>query len=381
MTIENGEVLSVFPTDVNMGVAKSGYVVLKNAYGDTGQFIVSQNAYVIPPPTPITPTVSVDPLDPSGLVLTGASEGTSSGQAVVSYSVLPNHPAFTPGQSFTMYWRALVNGVNYGNGSFLAYDEQANNGNLILTANLISTDVVVIYLSADSFLESTMNNVGVGLSVLPPVPRNSQVSSSELGFVFTGEQSGYADRDTAVITCPPVNCTITSKPSWITIWHGDNVTGYAMYATWTIDNSETISVFPTEDNTGGARSGYIVLTNAYGDTVTMGVSQAASIAPPAGVPIYPTIEVYSGDGTGLTIQGSYASALSGSKSITWTALIAHSAHADELWTMYWKVNINGAFNGSGTFDAYNGSQGGEIITNSTLYEGDVVVIYFSSVTF
>ncbi len=388
MTIENGEVLSVFPTDTNTGVARTGYVILKNIYGDSTQFIVSQNAYVIPPPVPLTPTISVDPLDTSGLVLTGASGGSSSGQATVTYSILPNHPAFSEGQTFTMYWRALVNGVAYGNGSFTAYDEQANNGTLTLNANLASGDVIVIYLSADSFLQYVPEEINVGLSIMPPEPTNSKISSSEAGFSFTGEQSGYADRDTAIITCPPMNCYLTSKPAWLTVWHGDNVTGYAIYDTpapgWTIGNGvglETISVFPTEDNPGSARSGLIVLTNAYGDTISITVAQAAAIAPPAGQPIYPTLQVWSGDTTGLTIPGENANAQSGSKIITWTALIAHTAHGDELWTMYWRVKVNGVLQGSGSFDAYNGSQGGEIVTDSTLLEGDVVVIDFSSVTF
>jgi hypothetical protein len=296
----------------------------------------------------------------------------------VTFSFVPNHPAYGVGQPFTIFWRATVNGNNYGNGSFTANDETSNTGTLTLTSNLIVGDVVIIYLSAEAILGTVVSKNDMGVVVLQPEPTNSSVASDNTGMLWTGEQSGIADAEVALITCPPANCTITSMPDWITI---QGAGAYNLYAGWTIQDGETISVFPTDDNLGSARSGYIVLTNAYGDTVTIIVSQNTAAVPPSGTPITPTIQVYSGDATGLTIPGSSASALSGNKNILWSALIAHSGHADEIWTMYWRAKVNGIVQGSGNFDAYNGSNTGEIVVDVTLLAGDVVVIDFSSITF
>jgi len=378
MTIANGETISAYPTYSNTGAALSGYIVLTNAYGDITRIIVTQSAPAVIPPTPITPTMEIDPLDGSGMALVGSSLSSVSGTKDVSYSFVPNHPGYSSGEEFTLFWRATVNGLNYGNGTFPAYDEVANNGIMILTSNLAAGDTVIIYISAAAIIESVISKIGMGVSPLLPETINSSVNSDNLGMSWTGEQSGLGDAETALIGCPPLNCTITSKPDWLTI---RSELGYDIYAGWTISDGETISVFPTADNLGSARSGYIVLTNDYGDTVTIIVSQAAAAAPPSGVPVYPTIVVYSGDSTGLTIPGSYASALSGSKSISWTALIAHSAHEEETWTMYWRVKINDIVQGSGSFVAYNGSQGGEVITNANMLAGDTIVVEFSSITF
>jgi len=384
MTIAHGETISAYPeySITGSNPALYGYIVLTNEYGDVAHIIVAQAAPIVIPPTPITPTMDIDPLDGSGMTLTpGSSLSAVSSSDDVSYSFAPNHPGYSSGEEFTLFWRATVNGLDYGSGNFQAYDEVANNGTLILSSDLAAGDTVIIYISAAAIIESVISKIGMGVSPLLPETINSSVSSDNVGMLWTGEQSGYADREVATITCPPAHCTITSKPDWITMWHGDDVTGYAIHKDWTIADGETISVFPSIDNLGSAKSGYIVLTNDYGDTVTIIVSQAAASSPPSGVPVYPTIEVYSGDSTGLTLPGSYASALSGSKSISWTALIAHSAHGEETWTMYWRVKINDIIQGSGNFEAYNGSQGGEVVTDINMLAGDTIVVEFSSITF
>jgi hypothetical protein len=191
-------------------------------------------------------------------------------------------------------------------------------------------------------------------------------------------QSGLPDADTALILCPPVICTILSMPDWITI---NGQIGYSIYAGWTIQHNETITIFPTSDNLGIARSGSIVLQNEYGDSAILYVTQTGVGSPPTGVPVSCTLQAYMYDYSGLTIPGSYASALSGQNNINWSALIAHSGHGEEAWTMYWRLLIGGELQGSGSFDAYVGSNSGVVVSTVTLQENDIVIIDFSSIPF
>ena len=378
MTIQNQETISAYPVDNNLGAGRSGFIVLTTDQGDIEYITVTQSPIIVVPPTPITPVMSIDPDDSSAMVLIGSSAGAMSSSADVNYSFVADHPGYASGNPFTMFWRALVNGIAAGNGSFTANDEVSNTGILTLNNVLAAGDVVQIYLSAQSILEAITQKTDMTISPLQPEPTNSSVAFSETGLLWTADQSGLVDADTAVVSCPPSLCTIVSMPDWITV---QGVAGYSLYAGWTIQHNEMITVFPTSDNLGNARSGSIVLINEFGDGATMFVSQASAAVPPTGVPIACTLQAYALDFTGLAILGSYASALSGQKNISWSASIAHSGHGAEAWTMYWRLKVNGTQQGSGSFDAYVGSNTGVIVSDITLLEGDIVVIEFSSITF
>jgi hypothetical protein len=381
MTVQDGESLSLYPFE-RPTENRSGYVVIQNTYGDYVTIITTQAGTTPPVLVPIIPIMQVDPFDDSEIQLIGSLCGATSNATTVTYSFVVNHPAYESGEIFDLYWRCVVtrNGVAIANGNGTisgVSDETSNTGSLELDFNLAENDEVVIYISAQAFLESIVSKTDMSIALLshnPPI--NSWIESEKRGMLWGAMEGGVAI--TSLITCPPMNCTITSKPDWLTI---QSEAGYSLYVGWTINNGETISFYPTSNNYGNGLSGYVVLSNAYGDAITIIVTQSPSETPPTGIPVECTIQVYSGDSTGLSLPGTSAYALSGNKNIVWSASVAHTAHADEAWTMFWRAKVNGIVQGSGSFEAYVGSNTGEIVLDVTLLAGDIVLIDFSSVTF
>jgi hypothetical protein len=380
VTVMHNEELSIFPNET-APANRSGYIVINNTYGDSITIGVSQGGPVIIL-VPIIPIMQVDPYDTSAIQIIGSSLGATSNAKTVTYSFVVNHPAYNLGETFDLYWRCVVirNAVAIANGNGVisgVSDETSNTGSLELDFNLAENDQVIIYISAQSFLEHIIYKIDTTLAILPiEPPINSWIDSEKRGMLWGALEGGVAI--TSLITCPPMNCTITSKPEWLTI---QSELGYSIYVGWTINNGEVVSFYPTSNNYGNGRSGYVVLSNIYGDAITIIVSQAPSETPPTGIPVECTIQVYSGDSTGLSLLGSAAYALSGNKNIAWSALVAHSAHGDETWTMFWRAKVNGIVQGSGNFEAYVGSNTGEIVIDATLLPGDIVLIDFSSISF
>jgi hypothetical protein len=243
------------------------------------------------------------------------------------------------------------------------------------TAPLV-TDSVVIYISALAILEHVLPIVPIGLAQLSPSTINSQVILSVGGMGWSDTEYGLSVATSSVVNCPPLNCSITSKPSWISI---RGAGGYDLGVGATISNGETINVFPSAINTGGILSGYVVLTNSYGDSATIFVTQAAPAAPPVGVPVVCSILKYSGDASAFAILGSSASALSGDNRVSWSCSLINVPGA----TLYWRAYKAGSvvIQGSGSFSAHNGSNFGTAVLDNILLVGDVVTIYFSTVTF
>jgi hypothetical protein len=377
MSVKTGDVLSLYPSSNNTGAARSGYVVLTNQYGDLTRIMVTQSAIVIPPVIPVYPTVLIDPQDTSGLILIGANASAQSGSADITLSCEVNNPGYNVGDLIMVYWRSVVNGIAEGNGILTNVpNEGALNRIITLNNTLVNGQPVIIYLSAQAIQNVQIDKTAVLFAPLQPATINSGVSASIAALGWLAAAYGSAVKQTDVITCPPVNCFITSKPSWITIL--DNA-GFTIGAGAAINNGETISLYPTAENLGGVLSGYIVLTNIYGDSASILVTQNAALTPPVGTPVPCSIQLYSGDISGMAIPGSYATASSGDNRVTWSCSITGLSGS----TIYWKAYKagSGIIQGSGSFSAHNGSNYGTFVLNNNLTVNDVVTIYFSSVNF
>lgn len=371
----SGSSLYCYPLEANTGALRSGNVVLGNDYGDSCIILVSQNAYVAPPPVPITPSVQVDPLDVSGMTIVVASASGMTLSNLITFSLTPNHPGYSEGEEFTIYWRALVNGVNYGNHSFEVLDQLANSISISLTDVLAVGDSVVIYLSADSYLDSTPSTTNASIGVMQPLPpTQSSIDASSSNMTFT-ETGGSGEAQTSVITCPPGTCVISTIPAWLTV---QGTGGYNLYAGAIIPSGITLSIFPTEDNAGSERSGYVEFTNDYGDTASIYVYQAAASTPPLGAPVSSDYEVSSGDTSGMSVL--FSGFVYSGDAILYASITPEHPTLSS-WTMYWKAYINGVFMGSGSYDASNTSEDRTFILNDDAYVGDEINIVFSSVYF
>ena len=369
----SGSVITIYPNAPNTGIQRTGIITFTNQMGDFTTITCIQAA--IPPVIVVTPTVVVDPNDTSGMFLVSRSASGLSWNINVNLYFIIDVPGYTSGQTLPIYWRAVVNGNDYGNGViYNCTDILPNIASISLSRPLFDGDTAIIYLSADAIINTQTDKVNTFIIPQQPATINSGVSVSVagMGWVATGPFTPVS----SVVTCPPLNCFITSKPSWITVL--DNG-GFAIGAGATISNGETISVKPSANNSGGALTGYIVLTNIYGDSASIFVSQDAASVPPSGVPIPVTISKYSGDSTGMSIPGSSASAVSGDNRVNWSCSILGLTGT----TMYWKGYIAGStmVQGSGSFVAHNGSNFGTCVFNNNFTVNDVVTIYFSSVNF
>jgi hypothetical protein len=380
--IGEGESLLVFPTEINTGITRSGTLVLKNSVGDSAVISLTHSVNVIYP-VAVECTIEKDPLDTSELVVTQVNVSAMSLNTHINFTVLVDYPAYFIYTPYTVYWRAIVtrNAITQplGNGEFGVEDEVHNDILVNINTMLLPGDRVKVYISFVSVLESTRDKVSMVLNVFQPrLVINSFVSTDKDSMSWVALQYDEAVAETVVVACPPISCILISKPTWIAIHNGEN---FSITEGMQVYDGESLHIFPNAQNLGAPRSGMIVFTNIYGDTKTMVMAQAVAITPPEGVLIVCNLQAYSGDTSGLLLMDMVASTLSGSKNITWESLIDHYAHGTEAWTMYWRIKVNDNVQGSGTFETRIGSGSGEIVSDVTLWQGDNIVIEFSSVPF
>jgi hypothetical protein len=383
MSIMNGEIISMYPTE-RARALRIAIITIANLLGDYVNINVEQTAPYVPPMEVLTPIILIDPLDESGLVLVQGSGGAPTNARVVSCSFIVDHSLSEIPIDTDIYWRAVIerdgNFLQAGNGTISSVvDNVQRTVSLTIDYDLMHGDIVTVYLSSDPLLGSLFDKIPLSLTVLNPIePLNSWIDSEQKNMLWDADEGGLAINSR--ITCPPVYCILTSKPDWL--WMTlQREGGWDILPGWNINTGEIISFYPIDNNLGNLRSGIVVLSNVYGDSLSIIVAQRAAVVPPSGIEVPTTLQVYSGDTTGLTFVTSSSYALSGNKYIQWTSNILHSAHTTEDWTMFWRVDVNGTIQGSGSFSAHNGDNVGEIVIDVALAPGDVVLIDFSSISF
>ena len=156
-----------------------------------------------------------------------------------------------------------------------------------------------------------ITNVNAYITVQPPNVINSVVSVSTNIMGWTALQYGSGNSRSSLITAIPPTVQITSAPTWLTM---QNSWGTGIVAGMSINSGDTISVFPTSENLGAEKNDYIVFSNSQGDVISIRVIQAATLAPPPGVPVGCSVLADPNFG-GLTIIGYTAVAKSLSNSV------------------------------------------------------------------
>jgi hypothetical protein len=140
--------------DNNSYVDLIGMVILNNIDGIIYNLPVQHDQHPFIPVTPVSGDIFVNFPDPYDLTIDYATKSCSPyvGTTKVNIVFTPTHPGVAPGGLFTVYWKALVNGVfNGSSGFFSATNQSPNSFDVYLISPPISGDVIVIYLSTEPF--------------------------------------------------------------------------------------------------------------------------------------------------------------------------------------------------------------------------------------
>lgn len=382
--VADGDTIFMYPTVDNVDAVRSANLQINNVgYTDFDTILLTQGAPVDAP----TIIMFVDGDNPTTTTFSGMSGSMLPGEVDVNITLTANNSLYGAGVPIQIHWRAVINGIDDTNNAWITVPNGVSDTQSIVLYNPVSTgSTLVIFVKAEAVSDGfgSPSLQGLTMSLYSAEGIGSSCLSDVLGFTFLSTDDTQGEGQLMTITAPPLNTTIITKPSWVTIW---SLLGFALYEGYTIADGETVVVFPSSTNTEYySRSGYITLTNAYGDSVTMPITQGASGLPPLIDPIATTIEVYSGDSY-MTIPNSSAYANSGGTDVAFSFQMYHPLYDDgEIFTMFYRAVITRSgvpfIDSSGTFDAYaNSSNTGTITTLSTLVSGDVLTLYFSSISF
>jgi hypothetical protein len=384
MTMVDGEIIYAFPSTENtvVGVARTGYIVMSNTYGDSTSILVQQTGATEPVPVAITCTLQKDPdvVDPD-MTISNALANAMSASNVVNLSFRVDNSDYGSGISFTMFWRANIGVLPYGYGSFTVVNSTNNTKTISLGRNISAGETVDVYLSTEDISKSASDYVNTVISALLPVTILSSIEASLVHMIWTAAEYGLSSKQDVIITCLPYNGYLVSKPSWITIMRGTYELVVGMY----FNTGDTLYVFPTAENTGSAKPSEAITFGTVvaglgplGDTVSVFVEQATG-TPPVGTAIDCTVEVDSTEPAGLVMSIGHASSTSGSKNVYMSVYFDPVTGRSNPFTLYWRAKVNGVVQGrssvSAMYDYYNGT----IVLDVTLLAGDIVVIDLATI--
>lgn len=377
-TVTSGFDLNFYPIEENIGGVRSGTVTITNSYGDTDSITLSQAAPILPSYVVLTTEWDAE------MTLTNPTGSVTTGSTSVQLDVFPNNPNKTGGESFRIYWRALIGAVNAGTGSFLANDEQTNSPVIEIAIPVNSGETVSVYLIEDKTTDATVTAdlSDITITSYDPTVRVSSVALGTPGMTFLATEGGIGDAQSTVITSLPIDgaITIDEIPVWANVANGS---GDVLYVGSVLYNGYTIQVFPKEANTTiDLLTGTVSLSTAEGDTTELIISQAAAAAPPAETVLTATCSL-----TQSTIDAG-VTAILGASAYSNTTIVYFNINMDnpayiegESYSMYCKVYVNGVdrtLTGTYYFSASNGSVSGSVDLNVTLTTTDVLTMSFST---
>lgn len=379
MNVLHGDTIAIYPSTENSAYAqRTGTIVFTNSFGDNTSITVTQGAHPVPEPEPVTCTVEKDPEDTSPMVIGNAVGSAMSLDNLVTISFLVTNPDYGDGVAFTMSWRADIGVLPYGNGSFTVLNNRTNNpSSLALNRDLAAGEVVSVYLATEDINKAALEQIGMGLTPIEPVIVNSSVAASANHLIWTAAEFGVANKEDLIMEAKPSNAYISAKPDWLTVSRGGS---YDMSVGMYFNDGETLYVYPTEENIGGAKpAAALTFTNIYGDSHTVYVEQqAAVVIPPSDVTCYVSIDM--NEPTDLRITSGAGVVVSGQTIIRVTGNITYDSGLSDPFILWWKVTVNGVARGHNAISGvYNGAFDQYIAADVAMYVGDVVRVYLSTV--
>jgi hypothetical protein len=140
-TVEDDEILLVYPSSVNTGVLRSGNLTFTDGVGNTDSTTLSQSA------TTVVNVVVIAARTTEAFSVSSASGTATAGSTDVDITFTPNDSLSAPSAEFTCYYSILKNGAEAGSGSFTATNLEANNETLTMTLTASGGDGITVYLA------------------------------------------------------------------------------------------------------------------------------------------------------------------------------------------------------------------------------------------
>lgn len=155
--IHTGDTIKLYPL-VNNDTYNplTGDVVFTGIGGSTFTLEVSQDAHPAAPAVPVNADVFCVMPDANGLTIGFLTKSANAYVGIFNVNIVftPNYPGKISGDSYTIYWEALINGVYKGSKGSITnvIEDQSNSKTVILTIAPLPSDVsVMIYLSSEPF--------------------------------------------------------------------------------------------------------------------------------------------------------------------------------------------------------------------------------------
>lgn len=161
----------------------------------------------------------------------------------------------------------------------------------------------------DSTHSADLNNITLFLP--PPNVFISYVVIATGNLTWAWNQTGTDVKQPGVFTCSPSTAIITSKPTWIGVQ--SSITGQTLSVNSIIGNGDELYLYPTEINNFDNRTDYLIITNEYGNSDSITLTQTKDPTPIT----QPTVVVGTpGISTVLTVVDNGCSTGIGSSSLT-----------------------------------------------------------------
>ena len=378
------DIIYIYPNSENIADLRTGIVVIKDSFGNTKNITITQAGPLV---NPIV-IIAVNPYQsPSGLMLLpGNNEGHATvGSNIVSVTFAVDDPTKFTGQTYTLYYSVVRNGVQDVTGQFVPdiQDEISNTRLITLNSNAIVGEHIIVNLATVPYPSTTIvTNANISPTKLPivitlPVPTISvsRVAVSNDTMVWTAVHYGLTNKITSNVTfIGGGRAWLRSFPSWLTVI--DNTRGNTIELDDTISNGDTIAIYPNDANTlYTPRTGYVRLSDTAGDVCLIQVTQQASLAN-ASV----TAQMNPTDTSGTTLSAVSGTGTNGSRniSITFTPDEPHLGYgrAFDLDYQIWKNAVQvGAGN---LFNLLNREANTKaLIMSNPASAGDIIIVYLN----
>jgi len=148
-------------------------------------------------------------------------------------------------------------------------------------------------VQADGIPEGSL--VSMGMTAYTPTVHISYVSVDVNNISWNADAYGVSASSTINVTTTENAAVLTSMPAWMT---GKNHLLHTLIVgVSTIPDGENMYLYPATQNTGADRTGSVILTDSYGNTASITVTQW-------GVPDVPEVILEVKSGETFTITGS-----------------------------------------------------------------------------
>jgi len=208
--------------------------------------------------------------------------------------------------------------------------------------------------------------IAFGLALLAPIAYMSYVRLSESSLEWESDEHYPLGAKTVITTVVLSNATITSKPDWLTIFHGIT----PLFLGSNISDGWTLDIVPTVANTGLELNGTFTITDTHGDTASMTVKHKVNLV---GV----TVHVVATYPPPLSIIDNGCTGYYGSSEVTINFKPNSPAKTiGQIYSVAYTVRVNGGITATGTFNVVEEQNNTKVVSiGAYAANGDVIDVY------